>query len=174
MNNEISPEARGFNQLGQTLREARGEESARAVAKRAGISVVYYRALEKGINRRTGRPSVPSGGVAARLADALGLDKELFLKRFSTDEPISIRMTPEEIAQQAILGFNSMARQRREVASGLVKSGIVRTSIVDPLTEELRRAEAYEKVAIGIQSALNKLHEDLETTDTSVKKEQPN
>lgn len=56
--------------LGELLRELRGKESLRSVAKRAGVSHNYLSIVEKGVDPRTGAPVKPSPDTLRSLSRA--------------------------------------------------------------------------------------------------------
>lgn len=147
--------------LGSILREARGNESQRSVAKKAGISVVYYGSLEKGINRKTGKPSIPSPEVTIRLADALNIDPQKLLNHVTSSAFVGLSTTPEGIAQLALEKFRSLARNRREMAAELVKRGFINENNTSLMFKQLKVANVYDKAATLIETTLSNLESEL-------------
>lgn len=59
-----------MSSLGRLLKELRGKESLRSVAKRSGISHNYLSLVEKGTDPRTGSPIKPSPDTLRSLSKA--------------------------------------------------------------------------------------------------------
>jgi transcriptional regulator with XRE-family HTH domain len=70
-----------LDELGSAVETKRRDlrRSAREVADAAGISAVYLRVIETGLNPKTGRASRPSPEVVVRLARALGMPPDALL-----------------------------------------------------------------------------------------------
>lgn len=60
--------------LGELLKELRGDESLRDAAKRMNITHTYLAMLEKGIDRRTGKPIQPTPETLKTIAKGYKCD----------------------------------------------------------------------------------------------------
>lgn len=60
--------------LGELLKELRGDESLRDAAKRMNITPTYLAMLEKGIDRRTGKPFRPTPETLKNIAKGYKFD----------------------------------------------------------------------------------------------------
>lgn len=69
-----------MSELGNLLKELRGKESLRDVAKRSGISHTYLSIVEKGYDLRSGSPARPSFDTLRRLAKAYNYPYEKLLR----------------------------------------------------------------------------------------------
>lgn len=98
--------------LGRDLEAARltAGLSAREVADMAGLSPVYLRALERGNNPKTGKPSRPSAEALINICRALGTPPEPMLELAGYD--------PEQ-AHSSAQGTSAAAPSRRAIESML-------------------------------------------------------
>lgn len=105
-------------QLGKFLEDARKDAglSAREVADAAGISPAYLRAIERGSNPKTSRPSRPSPDALRGVARTLGLDAADVLARARYDA--SLASGPPS-GGPARGGVDDLVRQIQEAARGL-------------------------------------------------------
>lgn len=76
--------------LSRLLRQLRGEEPLRDVAKRAGISHAYLNQLEKGVDPRTGKPLKPSADTLKGIARAYNYPYERLLEAAGYISPDTI------------------------------------------------------------------------------------
>lgn len=59
-----------MNKLGDLLKELRGKESLREASKRIGISHTYLDTIEKGFDKRSGKPVKPTPETLKLLSEA--------------------------------------------------------------------------------------------------------
>ncbi|SHJ61144.1 helix-turn-helix domain-containing protein [Propionispora hippei] len=62
------------NKLGNFIREKRGNESLRELAKRCNVSHTLIDTLEKGYDPRTGKPARPTVDSLKKIAKGLGVN----------------------------------------------------------------------------------------------------
>jgi transcriptional regulator with XRE-family HTH domain len=108
-------------QLGQHLEAARKAAglSGREVAEAADLSAPYLRAIERGSNPKTGRPSRPRAEAVLGIARALGLDpaKTLDLAGYSTAPFANLAENASEApARRAV---DDLLRQLQDSVKGL-------------------------------------------------------
>lgn len=59
-----------MNEIGDLLRELRGEESLREASRRIGISHTYLDTIEKGRDKRSGKPIKPTPDTLKLISEA--------------------------------------------------------------------------------------------------------
>ncbi len=125
-------------QLGQDLEVARTTAglSAREVAEMAGISAGYLRAIERGSNPKTGRPSRPSPEAVLAIARALGLEAGEILGRYGYPDSSSTGLAGRRSQVPARRAVNSLLGQLHGSVKGLNhRSPFMYTCTVDRLEE---------------------------------------
>ena len=105
-------------QLGKFLEEARKRAglSAREAAEEAGFSPAYLRAIERGSNPKTQKPSRPAPEHLRALARTLRLDPADVLERAGYDASLATGPLPGTPARG---GVDDLLRQIQEAARGL-------------------------------------------------------
>lgn len=105
-------------QLGKFLEGARKDAglSAREAADAAGVSPAYFRAIERGSNPKTLKPSRPSADNVVAIARTLGLDPGDVLARAGYDASLASGLLT---AGPARGGVDDLIRQIQEAARGL-------------------------------------------------------
>lgn len=91
-----------MERLSKLLRQLRGNESLRDVAKRAGISHSYLSHLEKGVDPRTGKPLKPSADTLKGLARAYNYPYEKLLEAADYISPGTIAAHRSDDSTQAL------------------------------------------------------------------------
>jgi transcriptional regulator with XRE-family HTH domain len=125
-------------QLGQELEAARTTAglSAREVAEMAGISAGYLRAIERGSNPKTGRPSRPGSESVLAIARALGLEASEILGRYGYPSTSSTGLAGRRAQVPARRAVNSLLGQLHGAVKGLNhRSPFMYTCTVDRLEE---------------------------------------
>jgi transcriptional regulator with XRE-family HTH domain len=115
------PTASELIALGHELERARTTAglSAREVADAAGISSVYLRAIERGSNPKTGKPSRPRADTLLAVSRALGLDPAGILSRAGYRDPIFESTGDILGGAPARGGIEDLLRQIQDSVKGL-------------------------------------------------------
>jgi transcriptional regulator with XRE-family HTH domain len=132
------PSAPELIRLGEDIEEARTTAglSAREVAEMAGISAGYLRAIERGSNPKTGRPSRPGRETVVAITRALDLDVVEILSRYGYPESSSAGLAGRRSQAPARRAVNNLLGQLHGAVKGLNhRSPFMYTSTVDRLEE---------------------------------------
>jgi transcriptional regulator with XRE-family HTH domain len=135
---KMLPSTAELVQLGRDLEAARVTAglSAREVAEMAGISAGYLRAIERGSNPKTGRPSRPGREAVLAIARALALDAGEILSRYGYPESSSAGFAGRRSQVPARRAVNSLLGQLHGAVKGLNhRSPFMYTCTVDRLEE---------------------------------------
>lgn len=121
--------------LGEYLKKLRGKESLREASKRIGISHTYLDTIEKGYDKRSGKPVKPTPETLKLIADGYHVSYEDLMERAGYIEEIPddnsthlANKTEKDIAKR-IQKF----REEIENSDGLAFNG-------EPLSEEAKES----------------------------------
>jgi transcriptional regulator with XRE-family HTH domain len=118
---EITPSTEELIQLGQDLEAARKVAglSAREVAEAAGISAVYLRAIERGSNPKTRKPSRPRAETVLAIARTLALDPSEVLSRAGYSPAPFVDLADTGTQAPSRRAVDGLLRQLQESVKGL-------------------------------------------------------
>ncbi|HTW43207.1 MAG TPA: helix-turn-helix transcriptional regulator [Solirubrobacteraceae bacterium] len=118
---DASPTDEQLVQLGQQLEAARKAAglSGREVAEAAGLSAPYLRAIERGSNPKTGKPSRPRAEAVLGIARALGLDPAKTLSAAGYPAAPFANLDGEASQAPARRAVDDLLRQLQESVKGL-------------------------------------------------------
>ncbi|QBK26707.1 helix-turn-helix domain-containing protein [Ureibacillus thermophilus] len=121
--------------LGEYLKKLRGKESLREASKRIGISHTYLDTIEKGYDKRSGKPVKPTPETLKLIADGYHVSYEDLMARAGYIEEIpDDNSTPlANKAEKDIAKRIQKFREEIENSDGLAFNG-------EPLSEEAKES----------------------------------
>lgn len=135
--------------LGKRVREARGEESERSVAKRAEISPEAFWQIENGRRRNGDALKRPSAEIITKVARALDIpvDEALRLAGLKPEHHMSAAPAEEQLARK----LSKLGPEQQRAIEILVDGLLVTRSHMAPAVDVVVRS-AGEEVHADVQS----------------------
>jgi hypothetical protein len=153
------------NRFGNLLRNTRGTQSGRGVANRSEISAVYYLTLERGTNRKTGKPSLPSTRVFNNLVRALNLNPEEALSALIIDhgekaevelgQQLLTPILPIFAVRVTLQKYQDLEAEIRRKLASEVTQGQLKSNDMEDISHRLQAAENYATAARLIQQSID-------------------
>ncbi len=145
--------------------------SAKAAAGASGISAVYLLAIENAVNRKTGRPSVPSAVVLGRLANTYASDPSILfsLAGYAGEDvmgqvTLSSESSPLEetepsltILRSSISSMRLFAQSQLEATSKLISTGQVTKQDLSLVVLGMEKAEIIKQAAEEMEQVRERL-----------------